>query len=244
MIEGPYQKSLSLPWPAAFAIIVSVLVATTVYLTMASTDATPNVPPTPSNPPKPVNDETKDTSVPSKSSTTISQAPSQDQSPKLTGAELKAQKKAEKAARRAQETQKKQVGTAAPANAGGRPDGTKGPIKGLKEAAKEGHKRTGSMTTDVKSVPFRGVQQHSQKASEPPAEDKTVDLFRHLYKSRATTIAGVNKDVHPAVLALGQQMRSYVICGSNARLVATLQAFKRVSEKGKSILSLIVLTLC
>jgi translation initiation factor eIF-2B subunit delta len=46
---------------------------------------------------------------------------------------------------------------------------------------------------------------------------------------RTTSIAGASKDVHPAVLALGLQMSNYTICGSCARLVATLQAFKRVS---------------
>jgi translation initiation factor eIF-2B subunit delta len=31
------------------------------------------------------------------------------------------------------------------------------------------------------------------------------------------------------VLALGLQLRDYVVCGSSARCVATLLAFKRVS---------------
>jgi hypothetical protein len=60
-------------------------------------------------------------------------------------------------------------------------------------------------------------------------EDKNVAVFGHLYgQQRRTTIAGAGKEVHPAVLALGLQMRDYVVCGSNARCVATLLAFKRV----------------
>lgn len=56
-------------------------------------------------------------------------------------------------------------------------------------------------------------------------------VFGHLYgQQRRTTVAGAGKEVHPAVLALGLQMRDYVICGSSARCVATLLAFKRVIE--------------
>jgi translation initiation factor eIF-2B subunit delta len=61
-------------------------------------------------------------------------------------------------------------------------------------------------------------------------EDKSVAVFGHLYgQQRRTTIAGAGKEVHPAVLALGLQLRDYVVCGSSARCVATMLAFKRVS---------------
>jgi len=82
---------------------------------------------------------------------------------------------------------------------------------------------------EVRNLPLRGGQKVAASvAMEPKKEDKTVELFRHLYKTRMTSIAGASKDVHPAVLALGLQMGNYTICGSCARLVATLQAFKRV----------------
>jgi translation initiation factor eIF-2B subunit delta len=62
-------------------------------------------------------------------------------------------------------------------------------------------------------------------------EDKNVAVFGHLYGiPRRSTIAGAAKEVHPAVLALGLQIRDYVICGSSARCVATLIAFKRVCQ--------------
>ena len=85
---------------------------------------------------------------------------------------------------------------------------------------------------EVKNLPVRGAQKAVPipVAVEPKKEDKTVEFFRHLYKTRTTSIAGASKDVHPAVLALGLQMSNYTICGSCARLVATLQAFKRVSS--------------
>lgn len=157
-------------------------------------------------------------------------APAGDGPVKLTALELKAQKKAEKAAKRQQVIQNRQGG-AAPAGPAGAaaailsPQGNKAPPRGGKETGKGQHKRSASAAGDSKNAPARSSQPNAPV--EPPAEDKTVELFRHLYKPRAKTIAGA-KDVHPAVLSLGQQMSNYVICGSNARLVATLRAFKRV----------------
>lgn len=157
-------------------------------------------------------------------------APSGDGPVKLTALELKAQKKAEKAAKRQQVIQNRQGGAASGAPAGAAaailsPQGNKASQRGSKESGKGQHKRAASSAGDSKNAPARSQQNNAPV--EPPAEDKTVELFRHLYKPRAKTIAGA-KDVHPAVLSLGQQMSNYVICGSNARLVATLRAFKRV----------------
>lgn len=149
---------------------------------------------------------------------------------KLTGAEAKKQAKAEKAARRAQAIQQKagavppavsepvsvpEAETTAPKNE------TPKPLK-----VQSQHKRGPSVSVGVKGIPARRkVAPVPEVAKE---EDKTVEFFRHLNKPRTTTIAGVNKEVHPAVLALGLQMSNYTICGSCARLVATLQALKRV----------------
>lgn len=149
---------------------------------------------------------------------------------KLSNAELKKQQKAEKAARRAQAIQEKQgPATVSPpvvasgSGPGPRPEGQRG--------GKAQQKRRGSMAADVRNVAIRGgVQKVAPVPVAPKEEDKTVEFFRHLYKTRTTSIAAAGKDVHPAVLALGLQMSSYTICGSCARLVATLQAFKRVSR--------------
>lgn len=163
------------------------------------------------------------------------------QSEKISGAELKKRAKVEKAARRAQEKQEKQ----APPPAELAASAVKKPDVG-KEAAKKGtvvagpitpglkaqHKRTGS-TNNMQQRPMVSRPAQSQvapPAPQPKKESKKVALFGHLYgQPRRTTIAGAGKDVHPAVLALGLQMSNYVICGSNARCVATLLAFKRVS---------------
>jgi translation initiation factor eIF-2B subunit delta len=148
---------------------------------------------------------------------------------KISPAELKKQAKAEKAARRAQTLLEKQGGAAAPVVAPAsatqqKPEGQKTP--------KGQHRRGGSTSAEVRNLPVRGAQKTAPipVAMEPKKEDKTVEFFRHLYKTRTTSIAGASKDVHPAVLALGLQMGSYTICGSCARLVATLQAFKRVGS--------------
>ncbi|KAH8789041.1 hypothetical protein F5882DRAFT_325570 [Hyaloscypha sp. PMI_1271] len=149
--------------------------------------------------------------------------------PKLSGAELKKRAKEEKAARRAEALLAK--GAAAPVVAptpGQQPkaEGQKG-AKGQRQ-----HQRGGSTAVELRNLPVRGAQKVAPGpiATEPKKEDKTVEFFRHLYKTRTTSIAGASKDVHPVVLALGLQMSNYTICGSCARLVATLQAFKRVIE--------------
>lgn len=82
-----------------------------------------------------------------------------------------------------------------------------------------------------RGIPRRGSAQPGQGGApeQKKKEDKSVAVFGHLYgQQRRTTVAGAGKEVHPAVLALGLQMRDYVICGSSARCVATLLAFKRV----------------
>ena len=154
---------------------------------------------------------------------------------KLTGAELKAQKKAEKAAKRAAVISQRGGDAGAPGQgppqAGGQAQipFQKGSTESSKNKASQGHKRSGSNVKDLKTSPDSSKKGSPEsKKVEPKKEDKTVELFRHLYRKRADTVAGW-KDVHPAVQHLGQQMRTYVICGSTARLVAMMQCFQRVS---------------
>lgn len=157
---------------------------------------------------------------PPKPDTNAKPAQIQPDTLKPSGAELKKQKQAEKAARRAQAVQEKQVGGLAPVASKVKPDSTKG--------AKTQQRKPGSAAAP-RDLPVRSQRQVAAPVPEiPKKEDKTVELFRHLYKPRVTSIAGAGKDVHPAVLALGLQMSSYAICGSCARLVATLQALKKV----------------
>ena len=149
--------------------------------------------------------------------------------PKLSGAELKKQAKADKAARRAQALQAKQTGASAPQLIASSNQSQKSDV--LKDAKSPQRKGGAVAAADARYLPARGGQQKTAPVTEiPKGEDKTVEFFRHLYKTRTTSIAGAGKEVHPAVLALGLQMSNYTICGSCARLVATLQAFKRASS--------------
>ncbi|KAI9760875.1 MAG: hypothetical protein M4579_001376 [Chaenotheca gracillima] len=95
------------------------------------------------------------------------------------------------------------------------------------------HKRHGSTSIQAqKSLPIRPAKVTSTPSTEGrPTENKNVALFGHLYSQpRRTSISGAGKEIHPAVLALGIQMSSYVVCGSNARCVAMLLVFKKVIE--------------
>ena len=155
---------------------------------------------------------------------------------KLTGAQLKKQKAAEKAARRADKVAEKGALALAPppASTGGaqrRPSTTK-----RESDTGSHHKRPLSSTG--KSIPIRGgVQQQQQgQASVAPEKErhkdpKRVPMFSHLYpKEKKASLAGAGREIHPAVLSLGLQLRDYVICGGNARCVATLLAFKKVIQ--------------
>lgn len=146
---------------------------------------------------------------------------------KLSGAELKKQKQAEKAARRAQTLQQKAAGPAPPlaATPAAQPQKSDGA-----KISKGHHKRGPSGAIELRNLAPRGPQKFAPVPDEPKKEDKTVEFFRHLYKTRTTSMAEAEKEVHPAILDLGALMRSYEICGSCARLVATMQAFKSVIE--------------
>lgn len=164
--------------------------------------------------------------------------PATDGAEKLTGAELKKRAKAEKAARRAKEKLDREAG-GAPAPAGGSAAGgsAAGAGAGHPATPKKGHGQpaggSGASGDKGRGLPRRPSGQTPGQPSaaeqKKKAEEKNVAVFGHLYgQQRRATVAGAGKEVHPAVLALGLQMRDYVVCGSSARCVATLLAFKRV----------------
>lgn len=68
----------------------------------------------------------------------------------------------------------------------------------------------------------------STKAVKKPT--KEWQPFGDFAARKRPTVADAAKEVHPAVLALGFQMAHYVVCGSTARSIAMLQAFKAVIE--------------
>ncbi|KAI0881047.1 nagb/rpia/CoA transferase-like protein [Annulohypoxylon maeteangense] len=145
---------------------------------------------------------------------------------KLSGAELKAKAKAEKAARRAQVKVSKEVakGEAAVSSSPGPLGPSAGEIKGGKSKGKQ----DGAATT-----PAAGKQAVSKgPASVVPIEPKFTipECFSHLSMAKRIPITQADKDVHPTVLALGQQMATFTIDESITRLKATLLAFKKVID--------------
>lgn len=168
--------------------------------------------------------------------------------PKLSPAELKKRAKAEKQARRAAQkgppgaedapgpaTNGVHAEQSAQKQGGPQDQKPKGQQKGQaqqkqgKPGAQEGkQERTGSAQQPL-PLRRRPSQSGMPKEAQPKRDNKQVELFSHLYSQpRRLDISGASKDVHPAVVALGFQMSSYEICGSSARCVAMLLAFKEV----------------
>lgn len=124
---------------------------------------------------------------------------------KLTGAELKAKAKAEKAARRAATKAVTQ-----PA----------GDAKG----GKSKQKQDGPQGVAGKARPAAGGPQ-----GPPKVKGRVVpECFSHLGMAKRVSMTQADKDVHPAVLLLGQQMSAFVVTDSARRLESTLLAFKKV----------------
>ena len=140
---------------------------------------------------------------------------------KLSAIELKRQKAAMKQARRAQE---KSAGPPGAQQGPQAKDGSKQQQKGSKPAPKD---------DKSKPLPVRSRPSHSNTALPQPRKEAKEDpkqvglFFGHLYSQpRKHSMVGTSKDVHPAILALGLQYSSYTVCGSTARMMAMLLAFK------------------
>ncbi|KAF1921421.1 hypothetical protein BDU57DRAFT_510224 [Ampelomyces quisqualis] len=143
--------------------------------------------------------------------------------PKLSMAELKKQAKAEKQARRAQA----KAADPAPKQQSGPAKETQKPQKDSKQGPKDDKSRplpTRRRPSQPNVPVIRDVEKKAKK------ESKQAGLFfGHLYSQpKQQSMIGASKDVHPAILALGLQYSSYAICGSTARMVAMLLAFKAV----------------
>ena len=165
----------------------------------------------------------------------------------LTPLQKKAAAKAEKAARRAGKVNAKDSGTSTPplanGDAGSSVNGTKSAQKGKGPAQPQKLSQDGVSVSKQRrpSVAVSGVQvrdlperlRRDSRGNKPAVEAKKavkeVAIFSHLYgQSRKQTLEGSSREVHTAVLELGLQLSSYVICGSQARCVAMLLALKAV----------------
>jgi translation initiation factor eIF-2B subunit delta len=164
------------------------------------------------------------TEQPSQSNqTAIANGDAANTPPKLSPAELKKQAKAEKQARRAQA----KAADPAPKLQSGPPKEGQKQQRDSKQAPKD---------DKSKPLPIRRRPSQSnvpivkEPEKKPKKESKQAGLFfGHLYSQpKQQSMNGASKDVHPAILALGLQYSSYAICGSTARMVAMLLAFKAV----------------
>ncbi|OJD14655.1 hypothetical protein AJ78_05008 [Emergomyces pasteurianus Ep9510] len=177
-----------------------------------------------------------------------------DSTQKLSGAELKKKAKAEKAARRAKEKAEREQATGVIAGGSGNVKQQKNQLSSKKggpgSQAQKNAEASGSGGKGQKQLGGGGVAVGGRRGSimhvnttelsrrRKREEEimgvgvgKTFAVFSHLsLQKRRATIAGAGKELHPAILALGLQLKDYVICGSSARCVAMLLAFKRVIE--------------
>ncbi|KZS13833.1 translation initiation factor eIF-2B subunit delta isoform X1 [Daphnia magna] len=99
----------------------------------------------------------------------------------------------------------------------------------------QGKRIPDQIQADRPSVEKRLVKRYvSQKVPQLPPAERKVQLFSHLQQQERTLelltkdLAVNQSKIHPAVIKLGLQYASGIICGSNARAVALLEAFKRV----------------
>ncbi|KAI0011198.1 nagb/rpia/CoA transferase-like protein [Xylariaceae sp. FL0662B] len=172
--------------------------------------------------------KTETTQAPPKNEKNTAPAPDPNAT-KLSGAALKAKAKAEKAARRAQAKASKEVtrGDAAVSPAPGQPGPSAGESKGTKQKGKQDAAHSAGSGGGGRAAVAKGPA-----AAAAPTEPKPTipECFSHLSMARRMPITNADKDVHPTVLALGQQMATFTIDESIMRLKATLLAFKKVID--------------
>jgi len=156
---------------------------------------------------------------------------------KLSGAELKKLKQAEKVARRQHAKAQKDVQDPSAQNQQQQPNKAQKNQQQSKPSASKPQplppgpqNKTGQQGWKRRPSAGAGAMQSPAKQGAAFPAKQAVALFGNLSETRRHTVAGSSKEVHPAVLALGLQMSSYEVCGSTARCVAMLLAFKSVIE--------------
>ncbi|KAM4056297.1 initiation factor 2 subunit family protein [Hirsutella rhossiliensis] len=149
---------------------------------------------------------------------------------KLSNAELKKKAKEEKAARRAAAksshptTPGPQQGAAAAAASSAEGKGAKAKLN-----KHDGHHLSPTATAGhARSVLRSGPLPPAGAARD--VKPKVPECFSHLSMARRIAMTHADKDVNPAVLALGQHMSTFAISDSITRLEATLLAFKKVID--------------
>ncbi|KAK4166711.1 putative translation initiation factor eIF-2B subunit delta [Cladorrhinum sp. PSN259] len=138
---------------------------------------------------------------------------------KLTPAQLKAKAKAEKAARRAQVKDARTAAATVPPPEKSGPDAKGAKGKGKPDTQQGQNKGPRPSVTGPRPV------------IEKDPRSTIPGFFSHVPMAKRIPLSQAHKDVHPAVLAAGQQMATFAIKDSIARLEATLLAFAKVIEE-------------
>ncbi|KAL2019989.1 hypothetical protein VTK56DRAFT_8989 [Thermocarpiscus australiensis] len=162
-------------------------------------------------------------------------APTTANPEKLTPAQIKAKAKAEKAARRAQvkEARAAAAATTTPATpqAGGPNTDAKGGKGKGKQDGQQGQAKGVQAQAHRPSVTGR---RPSMPIVEKDARSGIPECFGHVPMAKRIPTTQAHKDVHPAVLVVGQQMATFALRDSISRLKATLLAFRKVVESYKT----------
>ncbi|KAM6486475.1 hypothetical protein HDV62DRAFT_351019 [Trichoderma sp. SZMC 28011] len=165
-------------------------------------------------------DQKKGAKDQSKAPAAAAAAASEGGEKKLSNAELKKKAKEEKAARRA--AAKVSV-PQPPASAPGQGDSAKGGKPKPKQDGPQTGAQHGKTPAPRSAAPMTATAPKEAKPSVP-------ECFSHLAMAKGVNLTHADKDVHPAVLLLGQQMSTMAISDSTTRLEATLLAFKKVID--------------
>jgi translation initiation factor eIF-2B subunit delta len=144
---------------------------------------------------------------------------------KLTGAEIKAKAKAEKAARRAQAKEVK-VPVVPPETPATPSSQVGGDSKGGKSKQKQDGPQANPAGSAKSPVPKPPVLVPATVVKD--AVPSTPMCFSHLAMAKKHAVARADKDVDQIVLDLGQAMATFEVKDNIARLCKTLGAFKEV----------------
>ncbi|XP_062579532.1 translation initiation factor eIF-2B subunit delta-like [Saccostrea cucullata] len=161
--------------------------------------------------------------------------------PQKSKAELKAERRAKQEAQRAAKQEKLEA-----AGAGGKKEGTA--VNTKKDASSSSGKESSAASTakkEPKRVPDHlkaddaetqkrvAKKLEKQRLPQRTVAQRKVRLFNHLHQyerevSLTESFSFSSVGIHPVVIKLGLQYAEGVICGSNARCLAMLAAFKQV----------------
>ena len=148
--------------------------------------------------------------------------------PKKSKSELKAERRALQTKQRDQKMQKKEGGTT-----GTSKDSSTASVAKIEPKRVPGH----LMADDAQAQKRMAKKLEKQHIPQRTKVQRQVRLFEHLHQyerefslTQTLSFKSTGTSIHPAIVRLGVKYAEGVICGSNARCLAMLAAFKQVIE--------------